>query len=259
MSKKQGAIWFFVALLSTLTTALIFLPASWLAVVLEKQTAGRLSLGDVQGSFWRGSAFVGGASGTNGPVTPLFPGRFSWRISPVVLLGQVDVELANASVLSQPLKLNGNMSQWRLAASSMNLPPERLEALGAPLNTIGPTGQLKLSWTALEFTRYEDKVDVTGKMQLAMSDMGSRLSSIKPLGSYQLSFDWRGQNANIALTTDKGPMMLSGNGNLQGGRLQFSGKAFAEVGQEERLANLLNLLGQRRKDGDKDVIALEFK
>ena len=66
-------------------------------------------------------------------------------------------------------------------------------------------------------------------------------------------------NADIVLTTNKGPMMLSGNGSLSEGRFQFSGKAFAEVGQEERLANLLNLLGQRRRDGDKDVIALEFK
>jgi general secretion pathway protein N len=41
--------------------------------------------------------------------------------------------------------------------------------------------------------------------------------------------------------------------------LQFSGKAEAEAGQEEKLANLLNLLGQRRHEGDREVIALEFK
>ncbi|MES2047520.1 MAG: type II secretion system protein N [Pseudomonadota bacterium] len=259
MSKKTGLVWALFAILSVIATALIFLPASWLALLLEKQTEGRLSLGDVQGSFWRGSAFIGGASGSSGPVTPLFPGRFSWHISPIVLLGQIDVKLENSKVLSQPLKLTGNLSQWHLAAASMFLPPERLEALGAPLNTVGPTGQLRLNWNAMEFTRYADKVDVTGTMQLSLNDMASRLSSIKPLGSYQLSFDWRGQNADIILTTNKGPMMLSGNGSINSGRFQFSGKAFAEVGQEERLANLLNLLGQRRRDGDKDVIALEFK
>jgi general secretion pathway protein N len=41
--------------------------------------------------------------------------------------------------------------------------------------------------------------------------------------------------------------------------LQFSGTAEAEAGQEQRLANFLNLLGQRRRVGDKDVIALELK
>jgi general secretion pathway protein N len=54
-------------------------------------------------------------------------------------------------------------------------------------------------------------------------------------------------------------MLLSGSGKLVNGRLQFSGKAEAEQGQEERLAVLLNLLGQRRKEGNKNIIALEFK
>jgi general secretion pathway protein N len=61
------------------------------------------------------------------------------------------------------------------------------------------------------------------------------------------------------LKTVKGPMLLSGMGTLNNGRLQFSGRAQAEEGQEDRLANLLNLLGQRRREGNKDVIALEFK
>jgi general secretion pathway protein N len=71
--------------------------------------------------------------------------------------------------------------------------------------------------------------------------------------------DWRGAQAALTLKTIKGPMLLSGSGSLNNGRLQFSGKAEAEEGQEERLANLLNLLGQRRREGDRNVIALEFK
>jgi len=146
-----------------------------------------------------------------------------------------------------------------VSPASLLLPPERLEGLGAPLNTIGLSGQLNLSWNTLQFVRQAGKLDVLGSMQLEMKDMASRLSPIKPLGTYDLGFDWRGQTADMVLKTLKGPMLLSGRGSLAEGRLRFSGKAEAEAGQEDRLANLLNLLGQRRKDGDKDVIALEFK
>ena len=45
-----------------------------------------LTLGDARGTLWHGSAFIGGAAGVNDPVTPLLPGRFSWRLSPAVLL-----------------------------------------------------------------------------------------------------------------------------------------------------------------------------
>ena len=96
-------------------------------------------------------------------------------------------------------------------------------------------------------------------MTLQMDNIASRLSPIKPLGAYQLIMGWRGAQAQLLLKTVKGPMLLSGTGRIANGRLQFSGKAEAEQGQEERLANLLNLLGQRRREGNKNVIALEFK
>ena len=92
-----------------------------------------------------------------------------------------------------------------------------------------------------------------------MQDIASRLSPIKPLGAYNLAFAWQGKQAAVTLTTNKGPMLLAGSGTLNNGRLTFSGTARAEAGQEDRLANLLNLLGQRRNEGGKDIIALEFK
>ena len=65
-------------------TMVVFFPAAWLVPILEKQTAGRLTLGDARGTLWHGSAFIGGAAGVSDPVTPPLPGRFSWRLSPAV-------------------------------------------------------------------------------------------------------------------------------------------------------------------------------
>ncbi|MBR7744967.1 type II secretion system protein N [Undibacterium baiyunense] len=258
MQKKVVLAWCLVGILSTFVSVLIFLPASWVGVLLEKQTMGRLSLGDIQGSFWRGSAFIGGAVDQKSAVTPLFPGRFSWKISPAILLGQVAVELENTQVMSAPLQVKGSFQQWYISPASITLPPERLEGLGAPLNTIGPTGKIALHWGQLDLSVIEGKALLNGTMKLEMNEMASRASSVKPLGSYLLAFNWKGDVANLVLSTHKGPMMLEGNGVLQQGRFRFSGKAFAEQGQEERMANLLNLLGRRRQEGDKQVIALEY-
>jgi general secretion pathway protein N len=238
---------------------MIFLPATWMAALVEKQTAGRLTLGDAHGTLWRGSAFIGGAASGSDPLTPLLPGRFSWRLSPMVLLGSVDAELENAASLSQPISMAGSWRQWQVSPGTISLPAERLTALGAPLNTVQPSGQMHLSWDMLQLTRQNGQIEITGAMNLAINDIGSRMSPIKPLGSYNLALDWHGAQATVTMKTVKGPMLLSGSGMFNNGRLQFSMKAEAEAGQEERLANFLNLLGQRRKEGDKDVIALEFK
>ena len=256
---RRLVIWLLAGLASIAVTALAFLPATWMASMLEQQTAGRLTLGDAQGTLWRGSAFIGGAPSGSDPVTPLLPGRFSWRLSPMVLLGRVDADLENAAALSQPIRVTGSWHQWQVSPASILLPAERLASLGAPLNTVQPSGQMRLSWNPMQVVRQGGRLEMTGSMNLEMNDIASRLSPIKPLGAYNLAFDWRGQQAEMVLTTVKGPMLLNGSGMLMNGRLQFSGKAEAEAGQEERLANLLNLLGQRRREGGKDVIALEIR
>jgi general secretion pathway protein N len=252
-------LWLFGGIFSIAVAIFAFFPASWLSYPVEQQTGGRIVLGDAQGTLWNGSALIGGAAGTRGVVTPLLPGRFSWRLSPAVLIGQTDLELTNPEALTQALTIQGDWSQWQVSASAINLPADRLSGLGAPLNTIQPSGQIQLSWTPLRIERDGRKVGLTGVMTLDMQNMSSRLSPIKPLGGYQMLFDWRGQQAQLTLKTVKGPMLLSGMGSLNNGRFQFSGKADAEAGQEARLGNLLNLLGQRRNEGGRNVIALEFR
>jgi len=252
-------LWSLAGIVSVTLTALAFFPAAWVAALVEMQTAGRLTLGDAQGTLWRGSAFIGAAPGGNDAVTPMFPGRFAWRLSPMVLLGRVDAELENAAALSQPVKVTGNWHQWQVSPAAITLPAERLAALGAPLNTVQPSGQMRLSWQPLQLTRQERKIEVTGSMNLEMNDISSRLSPIKPLGAYDLAMSWHGSQASVTLKTVKGPMLLNGSGSFSNGRLRFSGTAQAEDGQQEKLANLLNLLGQRRREGDREVIALEFK
>ncbi|MES2535292.1 MAG: type II secretion system protein N [Pseudomonadota bacterium] len=227
--------------------------------LVERETGGRITLGDAQGTLWKGSAFIGGAASGKDPVTPLLPGRFSWRLSPMVLAGRVDAELANAAALTQTIRMTGSWTEWHVSPGAVLLPAERLSGLGAPLNTIQPSGQMRLSWGPLQVTRQGNRMELTGLMNLEMNDIASRLSPVKPLGAYKLALDWRGSQARLTLVTVRGPMLLNGSGKLQNGRLQFSGNAEAEAGQEARLANLLNLLGQRRRVSGKDVIALEFK
>jgi general secretion pathway protein N len=238
---KRAVLWLAAMFLAVALTVLAFLPATWLGTMVEGQTGGRLTLGDAQGTLWRGSAFIGGAPGANGAVTPLLPGRFSWRLSPLVLLGRVDLQLENAQALSQPVNLRGSWSAWQVSPAALTLPAEGLAGLGAPLNTLAPSGRMALSWTTLDLLRLERTVALNGRTVLAMDDMGSRMSPVKPLGSYELAFDWRGQAAQ-----DRG-------------RLQFSGTAQAANGYEDTLGNLLNLLGQRRMVNGKNIIALEFK
>ena len=256
---RSAVLWLAAVAAAVVLTVLAFLPATWLGEIVETRTGGRLTLGDAQGTLWRGSAFIGGAAGVNGAVTPLLPGRFSWRLSPMVLFGQVDMTLENPQALSQQVNLTGSWSEWQVSPAALLLPAERLAGLGAPLNTLAPSGAMKLSWSTLQLARAGNAVDVSGRTVLALENMGSVMAPVKPLGSYEMTMDWRGQQAQLVLKTVRGALLLSGTGALDKGRFQFSGQAQAADGYEETLGNLLNLLGQRRMVNGKKIIALEFK
>jgi general secretion pathway protein N len=256
---KRTFAWIALPTLAVILTVLAFLPAAWLGPMVERQTGGRLTLGDAQGTLWRGSAFVGGAAGAGGVVTPLLPGRFSWRLSPLVLFGDVSMDLANDQALAQPVHISGSWSQWQVSAGQLLLPAEGLAGLGAPLNTLALTGTIKLTWNLLDIARQGNAVAVSGRTVLSLTDMGSRMSPIKPLGTYEMAMDWKGQRADVVLSTVSGALLLSGNGALENGRLHFSGQAAAADKYEDTLGNLLNLLGQRRMVNGKNIIALEFR
>ncbi len=256
---KRFVLWLAAIAAAVALTVLAFLPAAWLGPIVESQTGSRLTLGDAQGTLWRGSAFIGGAPGAGGAVTPLLPGRFAWRLSPLALLGQVELQLENAEALSQPVTLSGSWSQWQVSPASLLLPAEGLSGLGAPLNTMAPSGTMRLSWTTLGLQRAGNAVAVEGRTVLTLADMGSRMAPVKPLGTYEMAMDWHGQSAQLHLNTVRGALLLSGTGTLDNGRLRFSGDAQAADGYEDTLGNLLNLLGQRRTVNGKKIIALEFK
>ncbi len=254
--------YFFIALaalLAVAATALLSLPAAWLTPLVEQQTDGRLTLGDPQGSVWRGSAFAGAASDAGAPVSPMLPGRFRWTLSPLLLLGVVDARIDNPEALDNTLTVSGSWSEWLLGPVSLQMPAERLAALGAPLNTLQPSGRMRLSWSELRLRRNANSIGIEGRMQLELTDIASALSPVKPLGAYRLQFDWQGARAQLTLTSLSGPLQIEGHGAIVNGRLHFSGLAWAQPGQEQRLAILLNLLGQRRQVGNRNVIALEFQ
>lgn len=256
---RRALLWALAALLVVLVTVLLSLPAAWLAPLIERQTDGRLTLGDPAGTLWRGSAFAGAASGPEAALAPLLPGRFHWTLSPLALVGVIDAHINNPEALDQTLTVAGSWNEWQLGAASLLLPAERLAVLGAPLNTVQPSGQMRLSWPALTVTRQQGRLALRGRMQLQLTDIASALSPVKPLGAYRLQFDWQGEQAQLTLSTLSGPLLMEGSGAIVNGRLQFSGQAWAQQGQEQRLAILLNLLGQRRQVGNRNIIALEFK
>ena len=97
---------------------------------------------------------------------------------------------------------------------------------------------------------------MTGQAQLDMLAMSSRLSTLRPMGSYRLLLQGGsgGQAPQLTLSTLDGALLLSGNGQWVGQRLRFTGEASAAPERAAALANLLNIIG--RRSGARSIITL---
>lgn len=181
------------------------------------------------------------------------------------------LNLTTAFALS--VQISDSNSQW---------PTDWLIALGAPWNTLAPQGDLLVQTerVGLSWHPFSKKPALlSGQATLTLKDLSSRLSTLSPLGTYQIvlsqpsadnldighsvshSFSHlnngseptppRAQTAQADLTfllklsTLEGRLELTGDGSWNNAHLHFNGLARAAPGFEAALANLLGVLGPR--------------
>jgi general secretion pathway protein N len=245
--------WLVITVLTVLVTLLVMLPAAWIVPQFSKASAGHVNLVDPAGSLWHGSATLMLAAGSDGEGATLLPGRVEWRTEFWPLFtGHVRMQMRQTQAMPDAVYVDAAMRGATLSAGQIAVPASLLAGLGAPFNTLDMEGNVKLAWTEW---RVLGGGSTYGQVIVTLDDMASRVSRVKPLGSYRVVFQAVGTAGTIDLNTAKGPLMLSGQGTVAGRSATFQGEASAAPEARENLAGLLNLLGPHRGP---DSVALVF-
>ena len=237
-------------------------PAHWLTHVIEQSTGERVLLPDAQGTVWNGSArWVLNEGPLNMARTTALPTRVTWQLGPRIdfdhLRLALSATLASACCTPQPVRVDIS-PLWRgvrvqVSDHTSHWPANWLEGLGTPWNTVQPEGQMQLQTTQLQWSQQGNTEQLQGQAELQMQQFGTRLSTLRPLGTYRVHLQG-GETIAITLSTLEGSLQLSGNGQLLHGRVHFSGEATAAPDAEAALSNLLNILGQRQ--GAKSILKM---
>ena len=242
-------------LLGLLLSGLVFAPARWLAAAVHDASSQRLRLDDAQGTLWSGSAWLTLTGGAGSLDASTLPSRLIWSLQPG--MGVVNVQLSSHCCLAQPLSARleprWGGAQLLIADGRSSWPAPLLSGLGTPFNTIAPEGQLALSTRGLSLSWVEGRLQLAGVAELDLQELASRLSSLRPAGSYRLSLVG-GTTPQLSLSTLQGSLQLSGSGQWVGGRLRFEGVASSAPEHQAALSNLLNIIG--RRDGARSFIKL---
>jgi len=249
------------AVLGTLAALLLFAPARWLADAVTSATRGQVQLVNARGTVWTGRADLLFTGGEGSRSTSALPEGLAWRLRPAWHGGPaLALGLHAPCCTAQPVQLHlrPGIADTRLdvAAFEGRLPAGLLAGLGTPWNTLRLEGTIALRSEGLGLSLASGRAQLQGGLDIDALDVASRLSSIRPLGSYRarLRADADGHTARLELDTLSGALLLQGRGEWIGGRLRFAGDAQAAPGSELALTNLLNIVG--RRDGPRSVITI---
>ncbi|RZJ05253.1 MAG: type II secretion system protein N [Rubrivivax sp.] len=251
------------ALVGLLGASVMFAPASWLARSLASATNDHLLIVDTRGSIWSGSGVLVLTGGTGSRDASALPGRLHWKMS-VKGMG-LQLAARQDCCINGDLLLGIKPGLGRMEVSVDNradwlarLPASMLSGLGTPWNTLQLGGSLRLSARDLRLESVQGRWRQFGGVTLDMLNLSSRISTVAPLGSYQLSLNADTATPGVStlqLSTLEGALQLTGAGTLSpGGKSRFTGEASAAPGREEALNNLLNIIGRRQ--GARSVLTI---
>ena len=263
------------AFLGTLVSLLVNWPALWLAQTVQQVTHGQVQLQEAQGSVWQGSGKLVLTGGQGSRDAMALPGRISWQLDlkpQGLALPQVNFQLMAACCMTQPLLVQGRIQLSNQLSSQSTLqlqiddhrsqwPAHLLTGLGAPWNTMQPQGNLVLVTQQLSLQVMPGQAGMQGQIKLTAENMSSTLSTLRPMGTYQVSLGKADVTHSAAsalpsltLSTLSGSLLLSGQGQWQGQKFQFRGEASVVPEHADALSNLLNIIGRRQ--GARSLLSL---
>lgn len=242
-------------MLGLVLALLLFAPARWLAGYLERSSNGRVLLSEPRGTVWRGSAQVLVAGGAGSTDAVALPTRMDWRLAPRWdgLSALLQTECCTPQPVALRIRPQWGGARLGIANSRTQWPAAVLAGLGTPWNTLQFDGDLQLSTEELSVEWVQGRLAIAGRAELTAQRLSSRLSTLRPMGSYRITV-LGGATPTLQLDTLEGSLQLAGSGQWVGSRLHFSGVASAAPERESALSNLLNIIG--RRNGPRSIITI---
>lgn len=248
--------WAVAGLLTGLVLALtLFAPARWLAIGVAAASKGQVLLNDARGTLWEGSAQLVLTGGAGSRDALALPGRVYWTLQPRWNGAMAKLRADCCMDRNLPVRARARWGGMALdiGDGSSQWPASLATGLGTPWNTLQLEGELRVVTQGLSVEWIEGRPALTGRAELKALRLASRLSTLRPMGSYRITVQG-GSPATLRLETLDGSLQLSGDGQWVGSRLRFRGEASAAPEREAALDNLLNIIG--RRTGSRSIIAI---
>lgn len=246
---KQGAGFVVLGVVFYLVFLIATAPAVWVVEAAARTSNGIVTLTNPHGTFWGGSAELH----AGGPATGVrHLGTLRWRVNPLWLFvgrAQLALQLEGTATRGQAA-LRVGRGQFNVQDLAATLPAQLVALVYPAAAFFAPTGTIDVQAPSIDVSHEGLVAVATAQWQGA----GGRFTS-GSLGDYRVDVTGRGEIATIRLTTLRGNLDLTGEGQWRvtgDGDLRFTGAATPK-GDALPLEPLLRALGRDLGGGKREI------
>jgi general secretion pathway protein N len=231
--------WWLAGAALLLLAIVVQFPAAWLAPAVVAATDGQWRLARMEGTIWHGRATLYAFDRTTGywHSGPAVRWRALWRkIFSGVLAARLELDQDGRAELAA--RVNG----WSLEGVDATFPAGQLAVLlPSTVGDYGWGGTLAVRTSA--FRCSWGRPLCTGQMELTWQGAALPQLAGQLLGDYGLRVTAEADALRFTVRTLRGRLQAAGAGEISGGRLQFTGEAYA-TGDDVRLESMLRAIGR---------------
>lgn len=232
---KTKKIFLWIAFITLFISITVIKAPAWLiGSIASKYSGNRLSTRNETGTFWNGSALMVASDIKGEHIVPLM--RIDWNIK----LGLTKFITLNVNSVGQPIaEVSLVKNGLQMSKVNLSLTVNQLTTFSDNLNTLNLSGNVHVSADDILLGK-----KYSGTLRALLEQIGSGMSPVNPIGTYDLSYDLSNNTINVA-TNGASVINVSGSGTAS----TLSLKAQIAEDKKDQMLQFMTMMGMPQADG----------
>lgn len=234
MSKLKKFFWIILLILIFIGAVINRMPAWIVGSIAAKVSNNHVMTRSETGTFWNGAALLVASDKDNKKIVPMI--YVNWKVKlGLAKFVTIDLMSSGQSIANVSLTKDG------LDVTNVNLgmSMDQLAAFAGNLSTLNLSGSAHVMSNNIHLGKSN-----TGSINVTLTDIGSGMSPVNPIGNYNLTLDLAAQGIDVS-SEPSSVIKVTGSGNTSGLALN----ARVDEDKKEQMLQFMTMMGIPQGDG----------
>lgn len=213
---------------------IMYMPAWLVGSLADKYSEHRISTSNEKGTFWNGGGMLMASDSDGKNLVQVT--RINWKVK-LGFSKFIDINFTSSdrTIANVSLTVKG----LQVSNVNLNLSMDQLEPFLGNLSSMGLSGNVHVNASSLSLGKAN-----TGTINVKLEDVGSSISPVNPVGSYDVQLNLANSGIDVVSSPDS-VISVKANGTMKGLTLNST----VQADKKEKLLQFMTMMGLPQPDG----------